>query len=192
MSNARCLRHNSSAGASAPLTVTRAGPSTRAWTTGGERIRLGLSEVVRLRARRRILPRAMNAPALEDVQRAVGDHYEVLDLAGVGGMGAVFRARHRTLGHLVAVKVLPPDVATSQMRQDRFKREASLAAQLSHPNIVPVYEFDTREGLSFLIMPFVRGRTLESALVERQQVPVREILRLLREIGAALDAAHRR
>ncbi|HMA41716.1 MAG TPA: protein kinase [Gemmatimonadales bacterium] len=134
----------------------------------------------------------MNAPELEDVQRAVGDHYEVLDLAGVGGMGAVFRARHRTLGHLVAVKVLPPDVATSQMRQDRFKREASLAAQLSHPNIVPVYEFDTREGLSFLIMPFVRGRTLESALVERQQVPVREILRLLREIGAALDAAHRR
>ncbi|HEY6060616.1 MAG TPA: hypothetical protein VIV10_08525, partial [Gemmatimonadales bacterium] len=64
----------------------------------------------------------MNAPSLEDVQRAVGDHYEVLDLAGVGGMGAVFRARHRTLGHLVAVKVLPPDVATSQMRQDRFKR----------------------------------------------------------------------
>ncbi len=134
----------------------------------------------------------MNPPSLEDVQRAIGDHYEVLDLAGVGGMGAVFRARHLTLGHLVAVKVLPPEVAASQMRQDRFKREASLAAQLSHPNIVPVYEFDTREGLSFLIMPFVRGVTLESALAERDQVPVEEILRLLREVGAALDAAHRR
>jgi serine/threonine protein kinase len=134
----------------------------------------------------------MNAPSLEDVQRAVGDHYEVLDLAGVGGMGAVFRARHRTLGHLVAVKVLPPEVATSQMRQDRFKREASLAAQLSHPNIVPVYEFDTREGLSFLVMPFVRGKTLEHTLAERGRVPVQEILRLLREVGAALDVAHRR
>jgi serine/threonine-protein kinase len=134
----------------------------------------------------------MNPPSLEAVQRAIGDHYEVLDLAGVGGMGAVFRARHRTLGHLVAVKVLPPEVAASQMRQDRFKREASLAAQLSHPNIVPVYEFDTREGLSFLIMPFVRGVTLESALAERQPVPVLEILRLLREVGAALDVAHRR
>lgn len=134
----------------------------------------------------------MNAPSLEDVQRAIGDHYEVLDLAGVGGMGAVFRARHRALGHLVAVKVLPPEVATSRMRQDRFKREASLAAQLSHPNIVPVYEFDTREGLSFLIMPFVRGVTLESALAERPSVPVVEILRVLREVGAALDAAHRR
>lgn len=134
----------------------------------------------------------MNPPSLESVQRAIGDHYEVLDLAGVGGMGAVFRARHRQLGHLVAVKVLPPEVAASQMRQDRFKREASLAAQLSHPNIVPVYEFDTREGLSFLIMPFVRGVTLESALAERQSVPVVEILRVLREVGAALDVAHRR
>ena len=134
----------------------------------------------------------MNPPSVEAVQRAIGDHYEVLDLAGVGGMGAVFRARHRTLGHLVAVKVLPPEVAASQMRQDRFKREASLAAQLSHPNIVPVYEFDTREGLSFLIMPFVRGVTLESALAERPAVPVMEILRVLREVGAALDVAHRR
>ena len=134
----------------------------------------------------------MIPPSLEDVQRAIGDHYEVLDLAGVGGMGAVFRARHRALGHLVAVKVLPPEVATSRMRQDRFKREASLAAQLSHPNIVPVYEFDTRDGLSFLIMPFVRGVTLESALAERPSVPVVEILRLLREVGAALDVAHRR
>lgn len=134
----------------------------------------------------------MNPPSLEDVQRAIGDHYEVLDLAGVGGMGAVFRARHRTLGHTVAVKVLPPDVAASQMRQDRFKREASLAAQLSHPNIVPVYEFDTREGLSFLIMPFVRGETLQNALADRERVSVAEIVRLLREVGAALDVAHRR
>jgi serine/threonine protein kinase len=134
----------------------------------------------------------MNPPPLEDVQRAIGDHYEVLDLAGVGGMGAVFRARHRTLEHLVAVKVLPPDVATSQMRQDRFRREASLAAQLSHPNIVPVYEFDTREGLSFLIMPFVRGETLERALADRPRMTVHGILRVLREIGAALDVAHRR
>jgi tetratricopeptide (TPR) repeat protein len=134
----------------------------------------------------------MNPPSLDDVQRAVGDHYEILDLAGVGGMGAVFRARHRALGHLVAVKVLPPDVAASRMRQDRFKREASLAAQLSHPNIVPVYEFDTREGLSFLIMPFVRGVTLESALAQRGQIPVPAVLRVLRDVGAALDVAHRR
>ena len=133
----------------------------------------------------------MNPPALEDVQRAVGDRYEILDLAGAGGMGAVFRARHRSLGHLVAVKVLPPDVAASQMRQDRFKREAALAAHLSHPNIVPVYEFDTRAGVSFLIMPFVRGTTLESTL-EARRPPTSTILKLLHEVGSALDTAHRR
>lgn len=133
----------------------------------------------------------MNPPALEDVQRAVGDRYEILDLAGVGGMGAVFRARHRSLGHLVAVKVLPPDVAASQMRQDRFKREAALAAHLSHPNIVPVYEFDTRDGVSFLIMPFVRGTTLERTL-EAHRPTLAMVLKILREVGSALDVAHRR
>jgi serine/threonine-protein kinase len=133
----------------------------------------------------------MNPPALEDVQRAIGDRYEILDLAGAGGMGAVFRARHRSLGHLVAVKVLPPDVAASQMRQDRFKREASLAAHLSHPNIVPVYEFDTRGGMSFLIMPFVRGTTFEST-IEARRPPTATVLKMLREVGSALDVAHRR
>src|SRR5438046_3929365 len=89
----------------------------------------------------------MQTPEVDAVQRAVGDRYEVLSLAGVGGMGAVFRARHRTLGHIVAVKVLPPDVAASTMRHERFRREATLGASLDHPNIVRVYDFDTREGI---------------------------------------------
>ena len=72
----------------------------------------------------------MLTPSLEELQRAVGDRYEVLSLAGAGGMGAVFRARHRALGHMAAVKVLPPDIAASEMRQARFKREAALAASL--------------------------------------------------------------
>src|SRR5204862_549881 len=106
----------------------------------------------------------MQTPDLDAVQHAVGDRYEVLSLAGVGGMGAVFRARHRTLGHIVAVKVLPPDVAASAMRHERFRREATLGASLDHPNIVRVYDFDTREGISFLIMTFVRGDTFEERL----------------------------
>lgn len=134
----------------------------------------------------------MIAPSLDEVQRAVGDRYEVLDLAGAGGMGAVFRARHRALGHFVAVKVLPPEVSSSQMRQERFRREAAAAANLRHPHIVPVDDFDTQHGLSFLIMPFVRGVTLEGVLNERQRLAPDEALRVVREIGAALDFAHRR
>ena len=134
----------------------------------------------------------MQTPDLDAVQRAVGDRYEVLSLAGVGGMGAVFRARHRTLGHIVAVKVLPPDVAASTMRHERFRREATLGASLDHPNIVRVYDFDTREGISFLIMTFVRGDTFEERLRNDARVPTDQILRMVREIGDALGYAHRR
>src|SRR5947208_2953658 len=134
----------------------------------------------------------MQTPDLDAVQHAVGDRYEVLSLAGVGGMGAVFRARHRTLGHIVAVKVLPPDVAASTMRHERFRREATLGASLDHPNIVRVYDFDTREGISFLIMTFVRGDTFEERLRNDARVPTDHILRMVREIADALGYAHRR
>ena len=134
----------------------------------------------------------MQTPDLDAVQRAVGDRYEVLSLAGVGGMGAVFRARHRTLGHIVAVKVLPPDVAASAMRHERFRREATLGASLDHPHIVRVYDFDTREEISFLIMTFVRGDTFEERLRTEPRVPTDQILRMVREIADALGYAHRR
>ena len=134
----------------------------------------------------------MQPPALEDVQRAVGERYEVLNLAGTGGMGAVFRARHRPLGHIVAVKVLPPEVAASVMRRERFRREAILAASLDHPNIVRVYDFDATRGITLLIMTFVRGDTLEDRLRDTPPAPTPTILRYVRDIGAALGYAHRR
>jgi serine/threonine protein kinase len=134
----------------------------------------------------------METPDPADVQRAVGPRYEVLDLAGAGGMGAVYRARHRELGHLVAIKVLPPEIASSRMREERFRREAQLSAHLSHPNLVPVFEFETHEGLTYLIMPFVRGRTLEALLAERKRLSLPDLLRVLRDVGAALDFIHPR
>src|SRR3989454_12292947 len=106
----------------------------------------------------------MQPPALEDVQRAIGDRYELLGPVGAGGMGFVYSARHVTLGHVVAVKVLPLEVAASEMRRRRFQQEAALAASLAHPHIVPVYDFGVRDGITFLIMPFVRGVTYESVL----------------------------
>ncbi len=134
----------------------------------------------------------MDTPDTSAVQVAVGERYEVLERAGMGGMGVVYRARHRELGHFVAIKVLPPEVAESRMRQERFKREAALAAHLSHPNIVPVFEFERREGISYLIMPFVRGRSLESVLAEGTRLAPKDLLRVLHDIGAALDFVHPR
>jgi len=134
----------------------------------------------------------MQPPDVEAVQRAIGDRYEVLSLAGTGGMGAVFRARHRALGHIVAVKVLPPEVAASAMRNARFRLEAMLGASLDHPSIVRVYDFDTREGITFLIMTHVRGDTLESRLRGASPLPTDQVLRMVRELADALGYAHRR
>src|SRR6266545_697688 len=187
-----CLRHRSSAGAGAPPTVTCAGPSTLAKTAGDSVIAPRLSGPVRPPASAATFSRRMQPPALEDVQRAVGDRYEVLSLAGAGGMGAVFRARHRALGLIVAVKVLPPEVAASEMRRERFRREAMLAASLDHPNIVRVYDFDTKDEISYLIMTFVRGVTLDERLCGEARPTTDEILRTIREIADALGYAHRR
>src|SRR5204862_542439 len=124
----------------------------------------GLSGAVRYRASAGRFSPPMQPPAMEDVQHAIGDRYELLSAVGAGGMGFVYSARHVTLGHVVAVKVLPPEVAASEMRLRRFQQEAALAASLAHPHIVPVYDFGVRAGITFLIMPFVRGRTLEGML----------------------------
>ncbi|HYL21292.1 MAG TPA: protein kinase [Gemmatimonadales bacterium] len=134
----------------------------------------------------------MPPPDLEDVQRAVGGRYEVLDLMGRGGMGAVFRARHRTLGHVVAIKVLPPEVVASAMRRERFRREATLGAGLNHPNIVRVYDFDTQHGITFLVMTFVRGATLEERLQGPMRPTTADILRSVRDIADALGYLHQR
>jgi serine/threonine protein kinase/tetratricopeptide (TPR) repeat protein len=134
----------------------------------------------------------MDTPEVGDVRRAIAPRYDLIDRVAAGGMGTVYRARHRQLGHLVAVKVLPPEVAASRARQERFHREARLAAHLSHPNVVPVYEFEQRAGVSYLVMPLIAGRTLESVLQDSGTLPLSGLLRWLSDVGAALDYAHAR
>jgi tetratricopeptide (TPR) repeat protein len=134
----------------------------------------------------------MATPDLEDVRRAIGSRYELIDRVATGGMGTVYRARHRQLGHLVAVKVLPPEVTASRARQERFRREARLAAHLSHPNVVSVYEFEQAAGVSYLIMPLIAGQTLESVLQDGARQALPALRRWLGDVGAALDYAHER
>src|SRR2546428_7422661 len=98
----------------------------------------------------------MQPPDSADVQRAIGDRYELLAPVGAGGMGFVYSARHRALGHIVAVKVLPPEVAASEMRLERFQKEAALAASLAPPHNVPVYDLGSRAGVPSLILTFTR------------------------------------
>ena len=127
--------------------------------------------------------------ALED---ALSARYEILNLHGQGGMGMVFCARARALEKLVAIKVLMPNGALSAVARDRFRREARLAASLSHPSIVPVFEYDETRELPYIIMEFVRGESLGRRLRHEGRLRPDASRRILLDLADALDHAHRR
>ena len=87
-------------------------------------------------------------------------HYKVLERLGEGGMGEVFAAEDTVLGRRVALKVLPEEVAGDPERIERFEREAKAVAALNHPNIVTLYSVESADGVRFLTMELVEGRTL--------------------------------
>jgi len=93
--------------------------------------------------------------------------YEVISLLGAGGMGEVYRARDTRLGREVAVKVLPAERLSDEGRRRRFVQEARAASALNHPNIVTIHEIESADGIDFIVMEYVPGKTLD-ALIPRQ------------------------
>ena len=91
-------------------------------------------------------------------------HYKILERIGAGGMGEVYLAEDTTLNRRVALKVLPPEVAESGDRRNRFTREAKALAALNHPSIVTVYSVEEDAGVHFITMELVRGKTLAELL----------------------------
>ena len=126
------------------------------------------------------------------VQRALAAHYELDCEIGRGGMGIVYRAKDRRLKRQVAIKLLPPELAFRSEIKSRFLREAETAAQLSHPNIVPIYTVDEVEQLVFFVMAYVSGDNLAKRLHERGVLTVDETRKILREVADALAYAHDR
>ncbi len=114
---------------------------------------------------------------------------EILELLGKGGMGAVYKARQRGLDRLVAVKILPPEVGRDPAFAERFTREARALAQLSHPNIVGVYDFGQTEGLYYFVMEYVDGVNLRQAILSGGMTP-KEALAIVPQICEALQFAH--
>lgn len=126
------------------------------------------------------------------VERVLSDHYELDSEIGRGGMGIVYRAKDRRLKRTVAIKLLPPELAFRSDIKTRFLREAETAAQLSHPNIVPIYTVDETEGLVFFVMAYVDGENLAKRIFERGVLPCDEVRRVLRDVADALAYAHER
>jgi serine/threonine-protein kinase len=107
-------------------------------------------------------------------------------------MGIVYRAKDRRLKRTVAIKLLPPELAFRSEIKTRFLREAETAAQLSHPNIVPIYSVDEAEGLVFFVMAYVDGENLAKRVHDRGVLPTDEVRRILRDVADALAYAHER
>ena len=126
------------------------------------------------------------------VERALAAHYELDREIGRGGMGIVYRAKDRRLKRPVAVKLLPPELAFRSEIRTRFLREAETAAQLSHPNIVPIYSVDERDGLVYFVMAMVEGDNLAKRMHDRGPMDVDEVRRILRDVADALAYAHAR
>jgi tRNA A-37 threonylcarbamoyl transferase component Bud32 len=122
----------------------------------------------------------------------LGRHFpqlEILQLLGQGGMGAVYQARQTKLDRLVAVKILPPEVARDPAFAERFTREAQALARLNHPNIVTVYDFGDVDGLYFFTMEFVDGHNLRD-LLQAGALPADQTLAIVPQLCDALQYAH--
>ena len=116
--------------------------------------------------------------------------YQILDEIGRGGMGAVYKAWQPALQRYVAIKVLTSRLGDMEVVQ-RFQREASIAANLSHPNIVTIYDIAQQDGVLFIAMEYVDGRPLSDLIVEAGPLPIERMVRILRQVAEALDYAHR-
>ena len=134
------------------------------------------------------VPAEMEHPLAAGLRAAIGGQYEIVRLLGRGAMGAVFLARERALEREVAIKVLPPE-GSGDDGQERFRREARIAARLTHPNIVPLHSFGEAGGLLYFVMGYVRGESLRSRL--RRGLSLTSARRVLVELADALDHAHR-
>jgi len=118
----------------------------------------------------------------------LGD-YEILAPIGAGGMGEVYRARDKTLGRDVAVKVLRPELAADSDRLKRFEQEARSASALNHPNIVHIYVIGEKAGTRYIAMEYVEGRTLRELLKEAP-LPTEKIKGIASQVAAGLVKAH--
>lgn len=124
------------------------------------------------------------------IERELGAQYQAVRLLGRGGMGAVYLARDLALHRVVALKVLAAETRASEEGRERFRREARMAAQLSHPSIVPVYTFGETDSLSYIVMQYVEGESLGDRLRRERRLGADEARRILAELAAALDYAH--
>ena len=131
-----------------------------------------------------------NHPELEPGM-LLAHRYQIVQMLGQGGMGAVYKATDVELNRTVALKVIRPDLARDKAIVDRFKQELLLAHQVTHHNVIRIYDIGEADGIKFITMEFVEGDNLLSLLHEKKTFSPSEAVEIMQQVCRALEAAHR-
>src|SRR5215469_4616323 len=123
-------------------------------------------------------------------QRVIGNRYEILQLLGEGGMGAVYKARDREVDRFVALKIIRPELASRPDILARFKQELILARQVTHKNVIRIFDLGEADGMKFITMDFVEGRDLKTILRDNGKFNHNDAVQIITQLCRALDAAH--
>src|SRR5437867_5568721 len=116
--------------------------------------------------------------------------YEILQTLGVGGMGAVYKAFDRHLERLVALKTILPELAATSAALTRFRQEVLVVQQITHKNVVRIFEISEDKGTKFITMDFIEGSDLKSLILQRGKLPAAEAVTIIRQVCQGLEAAH--
>jgi eukaryotic-like serine/threonine-protein kinase len=120
----------------------------------------------------------------------LANRYEILQIVGIGGMGAVYKARDIEIGRLVAFKVIRPEFARDRAIIDRFKQELLLASQVTHKNVIRIFDLGEADGMKFITMEYIHGPDIHSLLRKKGKFSPSEAVDMVRQICRALEAAH--
>ena len=131
-----------------------------------------------------------NQPTLEPGM-LLAQRYEIVQMLGQGGMGAVYKATDVELNRTVALKVIRPDLARDKAIVDRFKQELLLAHQVTHHNVIRIYDISESDGIRFITMEYIEGENLLSLLHEKKKFSPSEAVEIMQQVCRALEAAHR-
>lgn len=129
--------------------------------------------------------------ALLQIGTVLGNRYEILQLLGEGGMGAVYKAADREVDRMVALKVIRPEMASNPEILARFKQELLLSSQVTHRNVIRIYDLGEAQGVKFITMEYLEGENLHQILKQVRKLDVAEAVKIMEQVASGLAAAHR-
>jgi tetratricopeptide (TPR) repeat protein/predicted Ser/Thr protein kinase len=135
-------------------------------------------------------PSDLNNQTLLRPGTVLGRRYEIQQILGEGGMGAVYRARDREVNRTVALKVIRPELTGNSAILDRFKQELVLSHQVTHKNVVRIYDLGDADGIKFITMEYIEGQDLRSLIAQQKVFQPEEAVEMMRQVCRALEAAH--